>query len=103
MSSLGAAHRFQRWVGQPSNIDKCERCQLPRSVHGPDWTCPSAPPARLATAAWAVGVVLLVTGVVLRVLAGPGVQQGHAMLMADAVLAGITLIATGVLLSGRRD
>jgi hypothetical protein len=101
MSSLGAAHRFQRWVGQPSNIDKCERCQEPRSVHGPDWTCPSAPTGRLATAAGVTGAVLLVTGIVLRLLADSGVGQGDAMLMADAVFAGIMLIAAGVLLGGR--
>jgi hypothetical protein len=102
MSSIGAAHRFQRWVAQPSNIDKCERCQLPRSVHGPDWTCPPALHSRLATASWIAGSVLLVAGIVLRLVAGSGVQQGHAMLMGDAVLAGITLIAAGVLLGERR-
>ena len=102
MSSTGAAHHFQRWVGQPSNVDRCDRCHLPRSAHGPDWCCPGAVPARIATVAWIAGVVLTLTGIVLRVAVGSAAQPGQAMVMGYAVLAGIILIVAGVVLGGER-
>lgn len=103
MSTTRTARQFQSWVGQPSNIDKCARCQLPRSVHGPDWTCPSRGRNRaLAPVMMTVGAILIVTGVVLRLIA-PAAAQSQAMTMADAVVLGILLMVAGFVLLGRPD
>jgi hypothetical protein len=103
MSSTRTARQFQSWVGRPSNIDKCARCQLPRPVHGPDWTCPSRGRNRaLAPVMLSVGAILVVAGVVLRLIA-PSAPQGQAMMMADAVVLGILLMVAGFVLLGRPD
>ncbi len=103
MSSTRIARQFQSWVGQPSNIDKCGRCQLPRSVHGPDWTCPSRRRHRaIAPVMLSVGAMLIVAGVVLRLIA-PSAPQGDAMMMADGVVLGIVLMVAGFVMLGRPD
>ncbi len=108
MSSISAARRFQTWVGQPSNLDRCQRCHRPRSAHGPDWTCPAAtsdqwsPPDRLAVVPLTAGIVLTLTGLILRLVAGSSVSPGEAALMADGFLLGAVLIVAGVMLPGRR-
>jgi len=94
---------FQTWVRQPSNVDRCERCHLPRSVHGPDWTCPPRPSNRVAAALVVLGATLTVAGIVIRVLAGSSVQPGRAMLMADATLLGILLVIGGITMLGSRS
>jgi hypothetical protein len=100
MSSIHAAPRqFQRWTAQPSNIDKCARCQLPRSVHGADWSCPSALPRRVPSALLAAGVVLIVAGIVIRVFTG---SAGQATLLADVFMVGVVLAVTGFVTGGRR-
>ena len=101
-SSTDIARQFYSWVRQPSNVDRCERCHLPRSVHGADWACPDRPSNRVATALLVLGAALTVAGIVLRVLAGSSVQSSRAMLMADATLLGILLVIAGLTLSGRQ-
>ena len=101
MSSTQAAGQFRSWVGQPSNIDKCARCQQPRSIHGPDWTCPSMAPHRtVASIMMITGAVLAVAGILLRVTVS-GADQQQATLMADGFLLGFLLLATGFTLLGR--
>jgi hypothetical protein len=100
MSSIDTAPRqFQEWTGHPSNIDKCARCQLPRSVHGADWSCPPALPGRLPAVLLAAGVVLMVAGIVVRVFAG---SPGQATLLADVFMAGVALAVAGFVTGGRR-
>ena len=101
-SSTDIGRKFHSWVRQPSNVDRCERCHLPRSAHGPDWTCPARPSRRVAAGLAILGAALTVTGIVLRVLAGSSVQPGRAMLMADATLLGVLLVIAGFSLSGGR-
>jgi hypothetical protein len=101
MSSAQTAGQFRSWVGQPSNIDQCARCQQPRSVHGPDWTCPSMAPHRtVASVMMIAGGVLAVAGILLRVAVGAAGQQ-QVTLMADGFLLGFVLLATGFALLGR--
>jgi len=103
MSSTKTAGQFQTWVGQPSNIDKCGRCQMPRSVHGPDWMCPSRGRNRaLAPVMMSTGAILVAAGVILRFLA-PAAAQSQAMMMADGVVLGSLLIVAGFLMLGRPD
>jgi hypothetical protein len=100
MSSVDAAPRqFQRWTGHPSNFDKCARCQLPRSVHGADWSCPSALPRRVPAVLLAAGVLFMITGIVVRVFAG---SAGQATLLADVFMAGVVLAVAGFVTGGRR-
>jgi len=101
-SSTDATGHFHTWVRQPSNVDRCERCHLPRSVHGPDWTCPAKPSNRVAAALLVVGIALTAAGISLRLLAGASVPQDRAMLMADATLLGILLVIAGFTMSGGR-
>jgi hypothetical protein len=92
MSSTDIAPQFERWVGQTSNLDRCTRCGRPRSVHGPDWGCPSARPHRAASAALIAGALLAVAGIVLRLAWTTGDHQ----VPADLFLAGVILAVTGL-------
>ena len=96
MSSADTAPQFQRWVGQTSNLDRCTRCGRPRSVHGPDWSCPSGRPHRGASAALIAGSLLAVTGLALRVTSAMASHQVPAGLF----LAGVILALTGLSMLG---
>ena len=99
MSSTDIAPRFQRWVGQTSNLDRCSRCGRPRSVHGADWSCPSGRPHRAASAAVIAGTLLAVTGIVLRLASAAG---GHQV-PADLFLAGVILALAGLCTLGPQN
>jgi hypothetical protein len=99
MSSTDIAPRFERWVGQTSNLDRCTRCGRPRSVHGPDWSCPSGRPHRAASAALIAGSLLAVAGIVLRVCWTAGDHQ----VSADLFLAGVVLAVTGLSMLGPQN
>ncbi|HUB41017.1 MAG TPA: hypothetical protein VMA72_19395 [Streptosporangiaceae bacterium] len=96
MSSTDVAPRFQRWVGQTSNLDRCTRCGRPRSVHGPDWSCPSGRPHGAASAALIAGSLLAVAGVALRLTSAIANHQVPAALF----LAGVILAMAGFSLLG---
>jgi hypothetical protein len=98
MSSIISAARFQRWTGQTSNVDKCERCQLPRSVHGPDWTCPAGLPRRVPDLLLAAGVVLVLTAIIVA-----AVQPSQHALLGDMFLVGVVLGLVGLTSEGRRS
>jgi len=99
MSSTDIAPHFERWVGQTSNLDRCTRCGRPRSVHGPDWSCPSARPHRAASAALIAGVLLAVAGILLRLTWATGDHQ----VPADLFLAGVILAVTGLTMLGPQN
>ena len=99
MSSSDVAPRFQRWVGQTSNLDRCTRCGRPRSVHGPDWSCPSGSPHRAASAALVAGSLLAVTGIALRLAFAMGSHQLPAALF----LAGVIIAMTGLSMLGPQN
>ena len=96
MSSTDIATRFERWVGQTSNLDRCTRCGRPRSVHGADWSCPSGRPHRAAPAALIAGSLLAVAGVALRLASATASHQVPAALF----LAGVILAMTGLSMLG---
>jgi hypothetical protein len=48
------------------------------------------------------GIVLTLTGLILRLVFGSSVSAGEAALMADGFLLGAVLIVAGVMLPGRR-
>ena len=99
MSSADIAPRFERWVGQTSNLDRCTRCRRPRSVHGADWSCPSGRPHRAAAAALIAGSLLASAGVALRLAAAMASQQVAATMF----LAGMILAVAGLSMLGPRD
>lgn len=103
MSSIDTApQQFQRWTAQPSNVDKCGRCQMPRSVHGNDWSCPPALPHRLPALMLAAGTLLALAGIVARLVVGSATPPAGATLMADAFLAGVVLMVAGVVTGGKQ-
>jgi hypothetical protein len=99
MSSADVAPRFQRWIGQASNLDRCTRCGRPRSVHGGDWSCPEGVPHRAPPALLIAGGVLAVSGIIVRVTATLVNHQIPACLF----LAGVVLLVAGLRLLGARD
>ena len=99
MSSTDVAPRFERWVGQPSNLDRCTRCGRPRSVHGPDWSCPSGSPHQAAFAAFVAGGALAVLGIALRLSSAVANHQVPAGLF----LAGVVLLVAGLAMLGPPD
>lgn len=99
MSSTDIAPRFQRWIGQPSNLDRCTRCGRPRSVHGGDWSCPSGVPHRAALVLLIAGGVLAVSGIIVRVTA----TLANHQIPAGMFLAGVVLLVAGLRLLGARD
>jgi hypothetical protein len=96
MSSTDIAPQFEGWVGQTSNLDRCTRCGRPRSVHGPDWSCPSGRPHRAASAALIAGALLAVAGILLRLAWATGDHQ----VPADLFLAGVILAVAGLTMLG---
>jgi len=99
MSSTHIAPQFERWVGQTSNLDRCTRCGRPRSVHGPDWSCPSGRPRHAASTALTAGSLLASAGVALRLADAMASHQVPAALF----LAGIILALTGLSMLGPHD
>jgi hypothetical protein len=96
MSSTDIGPRFDRWIGQTSNLDRCTRCGRPRSVHGPDWSCPSGRPLRAASGALIAGSLLAVAGIVLRLAWAAGNHQ----VPADLFLAGVVMAVAGLSMLG---
>jgi len=99
MSSTDVAPRFQPWIGQTSNLDRCTRCGRPRSVHGPDWSCPSGRPHRGASVVLIAGSLLAVAGVALRLASAVANHQVAAALF----LAGVIIAVTGLSMLGTQD
>ncbi len=97
MSPTEAVPRFERWVGQDSNLDRCTRCGRPRSVHGDDWSCPSLLPHRTGTAALITGGAGAVLGIVLRLTSAFADRQ----IAASVFLAGVVLLIAGLSMLGR--
>jgi hypothetical protein len=102
MSATDTAGHFQSWVGQPSNLDRCDRCNAPRSVHGPDWTCPSPRPESVSMIPLVLGLNLALAAIIARLVVGSAADSGQAMLMADAFIVGVVLSVAGVMGIGRR-
>lgn len=70
MSRMPAVPQFQTWIGQPSSLDRCNRCPAPRSAHGPDWSCPAGLQRRSPFAFLAAGGVLTAISLVLKFTVG---------------------------------
>ena len=70
MSATASDAQFQHRTTQLSNLDRCNRCGLPRAAHGPDWSCPTGHPGGPRTFLLTVGALLAVAGGVLWGLSG---------------------------------
>jgi VIT1/CCC1 family predicted Fe2+/Mn2+ transporter len=97
MSSTDEAPRFQTWIGQASNLDRCTRCGRPRSVHGSDWGCPAGVPHGAAPAFLVAGGALAIGGIIVRLT----VALTDHQIAAGVFLAGVVLFVTGLSLLGR--
>ncbi|MGA2830868.1 MAG: hypothetical protein ABSF03_32685 [Streptosporangiaceae bacterium] len=110
-SPVGVEQQFQSFE-QLSNLDHCNRCGAPRSVHGPDWSCTTRSSRRAYTVPLISGGLLTLAGVILSVTVGgnrtaipvaPGSDQasGPATLAAIAILVGVTLLVIGAVMARR--
>ena len=97
MSSTGVAPRFQKWVGQASNLDRCSRCGDLRSDHGSDWSCPAALSHRASSILLIAGIVLTAAALGLHAAVG----QGDILVQTAAFFAGVSLFVTGLTTGGQ--
>jgi hypothetical protein len=113
-----AEQQFQSFE-HPTNLDRGNRCGLPRSAHGPDWTCTAEPARRAYIIPLISGALLTLLGVILSVTAGgnvvtvgatrnsvplsPASQQAPApaTLAAIALVIGVVLLVTGAIMARR--
>jgi hypothetical protein len=95
--------QFQARLGGMSNLDRCNWCGSPRSVHGIDWSCPSRAVGRgkhpVAFIA-ATGLVALAGVVLLTISSQTALTTGT--LGASVVLAGLVVLICAVTIAGRR-
>jgi len=91
-----------------SNLDRCNLCGRPRSVHGIDWTCPAGllgaagRPGPARTIAVAVLAGLLALAVIIWVTVTSTSNTSVGSLAAAAFLAAITVAMTGAVIAGQR-
>ena len=92
--------KFQTF-GPPSNLDCCGRCGAPRSAHGPGDSCTTG----VSTSVWVISLLIggLLTGSGFMLLPTVSLManNGRASLAMIAIFAGLTLLATGVILRNR--
>src|SRR5487761_1525450 len=102
-SPADVEEKFQTF-GPPTNLDSCALCGAPRSAHDPGASCPTSAPHGAWVILLILGGLLTVTGLILSFLvnvpvrSGPG---GAATLVMVALLSGLTLLITGVVLRTR--
>jgi len=101
MSQTGVDPQFQTLGSHLSNLDRCNRCGAPRSVHGTDWTCPTRLPRGCTAVPIILGILLALGGLGLRAQAAQ--TQSLSMLVTAALLvgAGTTLAVAGALMVRR--
>lgn len=95
--------QFQTYRGHLSNLDRCNRCGAPRSVHGPDWDCPTRP-ARAhggVAASLSLGFLLALTSLIAAMTGGADHTRAQATATATAVLIGVTLMVAGTIVARR--
>jgi hypothetical protein len=98
-----AGPQFQPGLGGISNLDRCNWCGSPRSVHGIDWSCPSRATGRgrhrvafIAT----TGLLALAGVALLTVSSQTALTAGT--LSASGVLAGLVVLICTLAIAGRR-
>jgi len=101
-----AGTQFQSAPGSPggmSNLDRCNWCGSPRSVHGINWSCPSArlPRGRryVVFVIAAAALALLGIGVL---TASSQTATSLGTLGAAGMLSGLTLLVCAAVAAGRR-
>jgi hypothetical protein len=97
MSSITAAPRFRKWVGQASNLDRCTRCGDLRSDHGTDWSCPAAVSHRTSSILMIAGILLTTAALSLHAAVG----RSDFFVQTAAFLAGVNLFVAGLTTGGR--
>jgi len=102
MIPVRADPQFQVSGTHPSNLDRCNLCGRPRSAHDADWSCRAADQPRIRHIAlfFTVAIVLAVLGAEVWILTSSG-NVTLSSLAAFACLAGITLLVSGVIVTGR--
>lgn len=102
-----ATHQGRQFYtdGPPSGLDRCEWCGLPRSAHGPDYSCPTSTPGRGRVPALIVGSLFAVAGLIM-VVVGPGVtleQPAVSGLGAAFLFCGLTTAVAAAVLIRRHS
>ena len=86
-----------------SNLDRCNWCGSPRSVHGIDWSCPSRAAGRgrhSVALTTATGLLALAGVALLTVSSQTALTAGT--LGASGVLAALVVLICGVTIARRR-
>lgn len=98
--------QFQSAPGSPgamSNLDRCNWCGSPRSVHGINWSCPSGSLLRgRHFLAYVIGCGVLVLLGVGVLTATSQTSSSLGTLGAAGLLSGLTLLVCAVAAAGRR-
>jgi hypothetical protein len=100
MSATRGDSQFQHRTSHLSNLDRCNRCGLPRGAHGIDWSCPAGPPDGGRTGLLIAGGVLAVAGAILWGVAGSA-PSGLNTLAAVAFPGGLILLIATLMRPGR--
>ena len=102
MSATTADEQFQHCTARLSNLDRCNRCGLYRSAHGPDWSCPAGPASDARIFLLIAGALLAAAGAVLWGLSGSAPSALNT-LAAFAFPGGLVLIVSALVRTGRPE
>ena len=104
MSPVTAGQQFQTTTQRISNLDRCNVCHAPRSVHGTDWSCPAAPSiGKKRIVLFACFATLLALAGIALLTASSQTTTTRGTLAASACLTGITLLVCALSIAGRRS
>ena len=103
MSPVIADSQFQTIADPISNLDRCHRCNAPRSAHGIDWECPPGIASGRKRSVMLVGFAALVAlpGIALLNVSSQ-TRMSLGTLTASAALAVLTLLVCALSVTGRR-
>ncbi len=98
---LAVTPQFNVSQGRATNLDRCNKCGAPRSVHGPDWSCPAPPARKAAMVMLYAGALLMAAGLGLRFATRPPLSGTGLLVFFVAFIGGLYLLMAGALASGR--
>ncbi len=103
MSPVIADQKFETTAGHISNLDRCNLCGSPRSAHGVNWNCgpDSSDGGKRFVLVLGLAALLALAGIALLTVSSQ-TSMTAGTLVATACLTGITLLAFGLSVAGRR-
>jgi hypothetical protein len=101
MSLTQTEPQFECFTAYPSNLDRCNRCGAPRSVHGADWSCAVELPGRPHIPLFVAGGLLGLAGDALWITSGAA-STALATLGVLGFLVGLTVTIAAFIIAGRQ-